>query len=203
MQFTLKFMFLSKTKVLEFCPKFCITFPLPVTLAGFPGECEGCGAWLAGQHPPGWLRPPGAAPAGSVSAEVPSTARHVARSTCCHGKGKPSRTSIQPFPKTLGHMPQPWWHGNFPGVLLRPPSAKQSSTPGGGPGPQAVYSMASLGATTSSQRWLIKANKLLALDVLDVPLTAVAGNVTSQYSVCKIGLGLPLEERRGLVAAKP
>lgn len=177
-------MFLSNPKVLEFCPKFCITFPLPVTSAGFPGEREGCGAGLPGQHPPGWLRPPAAAPAG---------ARPGARAAA---KAKPSRTSIQSLPKRLGHMPRPNLKISL-GRYCALPAPNRAAESGGGPGPQAVYSTAHLGATASSQRWLLKANKL-ALVVLGVPLRAVTGNVTSCYSVCTIGLGVPPEESRAL-----
>lgn len=77
------------------------------------------------------------------------------------------------------------------------PAPNRAAESGGGPGPQAVYSTAHLGATASSQRWLLKANKL-ALVVLGVPLRAVTGNVTSCYSVCTIGLGVPPEESRAL-----
>lgn len=57
MQFTFKLTCFSKPKVLEFCPKFCLMFPFLVPLPGFSGEYKGCGARLAGQHLPAWLKP--------------------------------------------------------------------------------------------------------------------------------------------------
>lgn len=99
-------------------------------------------------------------------------------------KAKPSRTSIQSFPKMLDHMSET--NMNIPpgvGCALQVPNRAVQT--GGGQGPQRVYSTVSLGATTSPQQCLLKANEVIALTVLYVPLTAITGNGTSYHSICK------------------